>query len=1078
MECFAFFPSDHGSGKGLDASMRPTWIDPQSVLIALERKADREAIERARAYHRQNRARIVEERSEGQGFVVLGTVVDRRSVRHETTLNIESRRIQAACDCDLPRWPCAHVLAVTRTWSEERPPQPPSLEVHSGWKTLMEALAGRPRRPIPGPGTKVFVHWVDLRQDPAGEWVVCLCWRVHKMGAHRLGRGRMLPPDMEPSGLPRCATEADIRVLRVVRAASATRQHPGTPGTVTLAGEQVDPILRALSRAAWVCWDEDRSPVQFDLRPVSVRLVATEGSVGLRLRADFRDADGSLWDTASVRVVGNEPPWVERGGCLRPVLGVEKGRALVLLTNGGARVPERDLPAFLGSTVPGLESQGLEVDLEGLEDRTFLLSETPTPRLYLSEEAGMLVGSLRFAYGDYEVFAENPEMVFDVGAGGQRAYLRRDVESEFQSTVRLREAGLRMTEPGRFEADGDEALDFLRTQLAGLASEWEVFGQDDLKRYRVTPIGLSLRVRLGIDVDWLDLSFEAEATGDEVRATDVIRSLRRGSRYVRLGSGAHALLPEEWSQRLGPVLEDLSLRSARARLPLHVSPLVEELLEGAPTVEYAGREAWEKLISALRGGGSIPAVDPPDGLAAVLRPYQLWGYRWLRFMGVLGLGCVLADDMGLGKTVQALGVLLAEVEQGEDGPSLVVAPTSVVPNWEAEARRFAPGLRVLRYHGTHRKNSLHAIEGHDLVLTSYAVLRRDIEELASVRWRYAVLDEAQAIKNAATQTARAARRLKADRRLALTGTPLENHLGELWSQFHFLMPGLLGSERLFTRKFARPITQGNVRAEERLQRRIRPFILRRLKSDVAQDLPEKVESVLWCEMGSEQDRLYRTLFAASRERVLREMEVKGLARARFSVLEALLRLRQTCCHPEILPAGVGEGVPSAKFDLLRDFVGEVIEEGHRVLVFSQFIKVLEILRQWVQDSGIPHLYLDGRTRKREERVQRFQEDESIPVFLVSLKAGGAGINLTGADYVILYDPWWNPAVEIQATDRAHRIGQRKKVFAYKMITRGTVEEKILALQERKRDLTEGLIQSGTAWEMGLTETDIEQLFAD
>jgi len=583
----------------------------------------------------------------------------------------------------------------------------------------------------------------------------------------------------------------------------------------------------------------------------------------------------------------------------------------------------------------------------------------------------------------------------------------------------------------------------------------------------------SLRARLRAGVDWLDLDLEAEAGGETVSRRELIRAVRRGGRYVRLGDGSHAALPEQWIQRLGAALEGLGSGSYRS-LPLHLAPVVEEVLAGADAVEIEGRDAWEGLVATLdRSEEGAPEVAP-SGLRGELRPYQVQGYQWLRRMGALGLGCVLADDMGLGKTVQTLALLVAEQEKGA-GASLVVAPTSVVPNWEAEAARFTPDLRVMRYHGADRRERAGALAEHDLVVTSYAVLRRDVEALGAVPWNYVILDEAQAIKNAATQTARAARKLRSRCRLALTGTPLENHLGELWSHFQFLVPGLLGTERQFSRRFARPAVQGDEEAREVLARRIRPFILRRLKAEVARDLPEKVESVLLCELPPEQERLYRSLLEASRSRVLDEIRDKGLAKARFSVLEALLRLRQVCCHPAILPGGVGDGIPSAKFELLKEFIAEVVEEGHRVLVFSQFVKVLTVLRGWFEEAGIPHLYMDGRTRDREERVRRFQEDDSIAAFLVSLKAGGTGLNLTGADYVVLFDPWWNPAVETQATDRAHRIGQTRQVFAYKLIAKGTVEEKVLALQQKKRQLTDDLVRSEATWVGGLTEEEVTAL---
>lgn len=798
---------------------------------------------------------------------------------------------------------------------------------------------------------------------------------------------------------------------------------------------------------------------------------------GLRLRVVWTGKDEESWDPAALRVVGSRPPWLEYGGRFHPVADVADGDALAVLSRESVQVPGEDLPVFLGNAVPSLEAKGIPVEISGLSDRGLVLSPTPRPRLYLSEERGLLVADLRFAYGDYEISAENPLPVLSLGAGAEKSFLRRDMEFEFQAARRLRNLGFEVPEPCRFELGGDPALEFVLNDLEPLAAEWEVFGREALRWYRVNRSPVALRLRVAASIDWLDLQVDVRSDEESVPVGEVLRALRAGSRFVRLGDGGHTLVSRDWIEKVGVLLGDLRLEKGRGRVATYMAPLVEELAQGSLDAEFSGAEAWDRLVSGLRDHAERLDFTVPRGFRGTLRPYQEKGYRWLRFLGETGLGGILADDMGLGKTVQALVLFLAEEEAGRTEPNLVVAPTSVVPNWEAEARRFAPGLRVTRYHGAERKAGLEELRGAQLVVTSYAILRRDLDELGGVAWNYVLLDEAQAIKNAATQTARAARRLKARRRLTLTGTPLENHLGELWSQFHFLMPGLLGSERHFVRHSARPVTQGDARARDALARRIRPFILRRLKCEVATELPEKSESVLLCQMGPEQERLYRSLLAAGRERVLREVDQKGFARSRVCVLDALLRLRQACCHPAILPGDLGRDTPSAKFELFRDFVSQVVEEGHRVLVFTQFVKILEILRRWFQEAGIEHLHLDGRTTDRETRVRRFQEDESVSAFLVSLKAGGTGLNLTGADYVVLFDPWWNPAVEAQAADRAHRIGQTRKVFAYKLITQATVEEKILALQERKKTLTDDLIRSEEQWGKAFTEEDLEQLFA-
>jgi SNF2 family DNA or RNA helicase len=439
---------------------------------------------------------------------------------------------------------------------------------------------------------------------------------------------------------------------------------------------------------------------------------------------------------------------------------------------------------------------------------------------------------------------------------------------------------------------------------------------------------------------------------------------------------------------------------------------------------------------------------------------------------------VLADDMGLGKTVQALAVLLKSKKAEGKKPSLVVVPASVVMNWCEESARFAPSLSVLDLTGPSRTEKFDKISEYDLVVTNYALLRRDVDRLAETEFRYVILDEAQNIKNPESLTARASKRLRADHRLALTGTPIENRLSELWSIFDFLDPGLLGSLQRFRQQFEVPIVaRGDRDAEARLRRRVYPFILRRMKQEVAQDLPEKIESLVHCELMPEQRALYREVLELTKRDLFQQIEEKGIGRSQISILAALVKLRQICCHPRLLKLPVeNDKLASAKFDLLQEMVHELISEGHRALIFSQFTEMLAIIREWLDEEQIEYEYLDGSTKDRGTVVRRFNEDPTVPLFLVSLKAGGTGLNLTGADYVIHYDPWWNPAVEDQATDRAYRIGQTKNVFAYKLIVKGTVEDKLVELQGRKRELVSSVLGSETSLGKSLTREDLEDLF--
>jgi superfamily II DNA or RNA helicase len=496
--------------------------------------------------------------------------------------------------------------------------------------------------------------------------------------------------------------------------------------------------------------------------------------------------------------------------------------------------------------------------------------------------------------------------------------------------------------------------------------------------------------------------------------------------------------------------------------------------QGDWRVSSATREFAERL-AGFRG---LPEVAIPSTLRAELRDYQHHGLSWLQFLRSFGFGGVLADDMGLGKTVQLLAHLLVEQAEGRtDLPSLVVAPTSVIFNWQAEAARFAPTLRVLLLHGPQRSEDFARIAEHDLVLTSYALLARDEAVLQAQPWHLVVLDEAQAIKNAQARCSRIVRRLHARQRLALTGTPVENHLGELWSQFDFLMPGLLGDERSFRRDIRTPIEKHADRDRQiALNRRIAPFLLRRTKDAVVRELPPKTEVVRSVELEGPQRDLYETLRAAMEARVRAALAERGFANSRIEILDALLKLRQACCDPRLVKLGTPKVRSSAKLDELLEMLEALLDEGRRVLVFSQFTSMLDLIEVELEKRDWKWVRLSGESTNRGALVERFQSG-AVPLFLLSLKAGGVGLNLTAADTVIHYDPWWNPAAEDQATDRAYRIGQDKPVFVYRLIAQGTVEERMVEMQARKRGLASALYDETGGASAAFDAEDLARLFA-
>ncbi|MGN6368034.1 MAG: DEAD/DEAH box helicase [Phycisphaerae bacterium] len=549
--------------------------------------------------------------------------------------------------------------------------------------------------------------------------------------------------------------------------------------------------------------------------------------------------------------------------------------------------------------------------------------------------------------------------------------------------------------------------------------------------------------------------------------------------HWKLDDGRIVPLPAERLRAIAATLAELFDPDALSNGKLQVSRLrAAELIDLQDDVTWRGPAELQQLRQQLRSFDCIRPVAPPSSLAATLRPYQRDGLSWLQFLREHNFSGILADDMGLGKTVQAIAHILAEKEAGRaTAPSLVIAPTSLMPNWRAEAEKFAPSLKTLVLHGGGRKARFDEIPTHDLVITSYALLTKDREILEKQNFHLLLLDEAQYIKNAKTQWAEICRALNSNHRLCMTGTPMENHLGELWSLMHFLSPGYLGSEKQFRRIYRDPIEKSQDAARRSaLARRIRPFIMRRRKEEVAADLPEKTEIVRNVELDGKQRDLYETIRIAMHERVRAEVEKKGLARSHIVILDALLKLRQVCCDPRIVKLERAKSVKeSAKLDLLTEMLPEMISEGRRVLLFSQFTSMLDLLEPALNKLKIPFVRLDGSTADRETPVKTFQSGK-VPLFLISLKAGGTGLNLTAADTVIHYDPWWNPAVERQATDRAHRIGQDKKVFVYKLVTTGTVEEKILAMQERKKELVAGLLGEGAQENLQLSKEDLDHLF--
>jgi superfamily II DNA or RNA helicase len=832
------------------------------------------------------------------------------------------------------------------------------------------------------------------------------------------------------------------------------------PDTATLS--RVLPELAASGRCALIL----NGDVLFEaLRPGGKAHVAwtpgSQGAGGLTYEARLQVMDREIVLTDVPVFLSTDPIMFVHDGLLHSLTGVGYDWVVSMRRRKGkVRIPKTEMRDLVRTVLGG--SLGAAVEIPEAHMPAVRQTSGIVPCLELIMDRVGVGTRVWFDYGGFEVSHDDPRaQVLDIESWTR---FERDFNREKELAAAVADLDF-----GRTGGTASEQTD-VWDRLDGLAKRGWVLRGSDKRRIHVGNVGA---IRVSSGVDWFDLEGVVDFGGVVVPLPVAVRAHLKGESLVDLGNGETGLLPREWLGRHAQMLalgekvrgreESLHFHCAHARL-------LDELLEQCPQQPLDFLE----LRRRLKSFEGVATIEPPSAFTGTLRPYQHEALGWFDFLASFGFGGILADDMGLGKTVQVLAWLALLRQRETRGPSLVVGPTSLLFNWREEAVRFAPELRVLTYAGPDRAD-LHALfRDHDLVLTTYGLLRRDADILRRTEWACVILDESQAIKNPDTQTAKAARLLPAAHRLCLTGTPLENRLSELWSQMHFLNPGLLGSRQGFESRFVKPVEQGDAEARELLQGCLKPFLLRRTKGAVARDLPEKQESVVRCEMTPAQAKVYERLHAHYRSEILAAVERQGLERSQIKVLEGLLRLRQAACHPALVGH---EGAGSGKLDELGSRIAEVVAEGHKALVFSQFTRFLSHVREKLRELGVAHEYLDGRTpvATREKRVASFQDPDGPPVFCISLKAGGVGLNLTAADYVFILDPWWNPAVEAQAVNRAHRIGQDRTVFAYRLIAQDTIDEKVLALQERKKDIADALLEGAASSVGALTLEDLERL---
>lgn len=579
-----------------------------------------------------------------------------------------------------------------------------------------------------------------------------------------------------------------------------------------------------------------------------------------------------------------------------------------------------------------------------------------------------------------------------------------------------------------------------------------------------------IKVEIKENKDWFDIFATVRFGEFEIPFFDLRQLILQKKTEFVLPNGEVAIIPEAWLEQYADLLAFSEAKDAEnIQLKKHHLALVQDLKNG----KYA-KVKLNKKLAQFRDFEKIAQAAPPESFNGSLRPYQQAGYDWLNFLNEYHFGGCLADDMGLGKTIQALALLQAQKEQGATQASLLIIPTSLIYNWQIEAHKFVPNLKIFVYTGSNRKKNVEQFRHYDLIITSYGITRIDIDLLTEYQFNYVILDESQAIKNPTAAITKAVQKLRSKNRLILTGTPLENTTLDLWSQISFINPGLLGSQAFFKKEYLLPIEKKNDMDKlAKLKSIIKPFILRRLKSQVATELPEKIENVQYCTMTQAQEKAYETVKSQYRNEILKQLENNGMAKTQFLLLQGLTKLRQLANHPRMIDQDYEES--SGKMDDILYKLESILGNGHKVLIFSQFVKHLQLLKTAFEERQWRFAYLDGSTKNRQQQVEQFQTNDEIQLFLISLKAGGVGLNLTAAEYVFLLDPWWNPAIEAQAVDRAHRIGQQNTVFTYKFITKGTVEEKILALQTNKRRLAQDLITTEESFIKSLTKEDVLSL---
>ncbi len=743
-------------------------------------------------------------------------------------------------------------------------------------------------------------------------------------------------------------------------------------------------------------------------------------------------------------------------------------------------IPKNKWESYLQDTImPATKNYVVDFDSSIIKK---VPATIPQIKLRLSEKGEYLLFQPVYTYEGFETRADSHAAIM-IPAGDKVLVIKRNEEVEksfLRSVQNLHSSFVVQEDSGNLILKGAEVLKnnwFFLFVDAMHEMKVPVFGFEALRNFNFNTAKPTTHIHVSSGLDWFDANIEVRFGENKVGISEIKKALASRQSFVQLSDGSMGILPDEWLKKYSLLFKVGDGRSTGLRLSKYHTSVIDELYENRNEEELSF--ALDEKYERLRDFKSIPPVPAPANVEPILRPYQLSGFHWLHYLSTVGWGGILADDMGLGKTLQALSILQKYKEEQGEILALVVCPTTLIYNWQNEVSKFTPGLSYLIHHGSMRTRQAADLQQKDVIITTYGTLRSDIQMLLKLKFDFAILDESQAIKNPTSKVTKAATLLNAKNKLCMSGTPLQNNTFDIYAQMNFLNPGLLGSVEYFRNEFATPIDKfGELEQKQHLRRLLMPFILRRTKEQVAKDLPEKTETILFCEMETEQRKIYDAYRNTYRNKILGAIDEQGIDKSQLTILQGLMKLRQICDSPAILNEEEKFPNHSIKLEELTREITENIGE-HKALVFSQFLGMLGLIKEKLKAENIPFEYFDGSTSSpdRQKAIENFQNNDSCRVFLISLKAGGVGLNLTAADYVYIVDPWWNPAVEQQAIDRTHRIGQTKNIFAYRMICVDTIEDKILQLHEKKKSLAKDLISDESGFIKSLSKEDVEYLFS-